>query len=77
MFAAGKPISSGVAFGAHDEPSGGSSPSGYEAGSDSFEPGIVKDLGECCVSAVRERIRPALAIMRDKSVDGHGLHSMV
>jgi hypothetical protein len=41
-----------------------------------FEPGIVKGFSEGCVSAVRERIRPTLAITRDKSVGGHGLHSM-
>jgi hypothetical protein len=41
-----------------------------------FSPAILKDRRECGVSAVRERIRPALAIVRDESPDGHRLHRM-
>src|SRR5262249_50219517 len=31
----------------------------------------------CGTAAVRKRIHPALAIVRDESPDGHGLHRMV
>jgi hypothetical protein len=31
-----------------------------------FSPAILKDRRECGASAVRERIRPALAIVRDE-----------
>ena len=37
---------------------------------------ILKDRAERSASAVRERVRPALAIVRDESVDDHGLHRM-
>jgi len=37
---------------------------------------ILKDRAERSASAVRERVRPALAIVRDESPDGHGLHRM-
>src|SRR5262249_46441893 len=36
--------------------------------------GIQKDGRERSATAVRERIRPALAIMRDEPPNGHGLH---
>src|SRR5262245_10523758 len=36
--------------------------------------GILKDGRERCTAAGRERIRPALAIMRDEPPNGHGLH---
>ena len=39
-------------------------------------PGLLKDGRERSVAAVRERICPALAIMRDEPTDGHGLHRM-
>jgi hypothetical protein len=42
----------------------------------SFHPGILKDRRERSASAVRERIRPALAIVRDETSDCHGLHRM-
>ena len=35
---------------------------------------LIKDRRERSASAVRERIRPALAIVRDESPDCHGLH---
>jgi hypothetical protein len=41
-----------------------------------FQSGILKDCHECSASAVRERIRPTLAIMRDEPPDGHRLHRM-
>jgi hypothetical protein len=41
-----------------------------------FQSGILKDRHECSASAVRERIRPTLAIMRDEPPDGHRLHRM-
>jgi hypothetical protein len=41
-----------------------------------FSPAILKDRRERGASAVRERIRPALAIVRDESPDGHRLHRM-
>jgi hypothetical protein len=37
---------------------------------------ILKDRAERSASAVRERVRPALAIVRDETPDGHGLHRM-
>ena len=39
--------------------------------------GIRKDGRERSAAAVRERIRPVLAIVREESPDGHGLHRMV
>src|SRR5262245_61989346 len=42
-----------------------------------FQPRILKDRRERRTTAVRERIRPALAIVRDESPDGRGLHRMV
>src|SRR5262249_38224378 len=39
--------------------------------------GIRKDGRERSAAAVRERIRPALAIVCDESPDGHRLHRMV
>src|SRR5215510_9156287 len=42
-----------------------------------FQPRILTDRRERRTTAVRERIRPALAIVRDESPDGHGLHRMV
>src|SRR5262245_28214630 len=39
--------------------------------------GIVKYGLKCSAAAVRERIRPALAIVRDEAPDGHELHRMV
>jgi hypothetical protein len=41
-----------------------------------FSPAILKDRRERGASAVRERIRPALAIVRHESPDGHRLHRM-
>src|SRR6516225_7650672 len=35
---------------------------------------LLKDRRQRSASAVRERVRPALAIVRDKSPDRHGLH---
>jgi hypothetical protein len=43
---------------------------------DLFQSGILKDRHECSASAVRERIRTTLAIMRDEPPDGHRLHRM-
>jgi hypothetical protein len=40
------------------------------------QPGILKDRRERRASAIRERIGPALAIVRDESPNGHGLHRM-
>ena len=42
-----------------------------------FQPRILKDRRERRTTAVRERLRLALAIVRDESSDGHGLHRMV
>src|SRR5262249_13176205 len=42
-----------------------------------FQPRILKDRRERRTTAVRKRIRPALAIVRDESPDGHGLHRIV
>jgi hypothetical protein len=39
-----------------------------------FQPSILKDRRERSAATVRERIRPALAIVRDESPNGHGLH---
>src|SRR5262249_40982626 len=39
--------------------------------------GILKDGRERGAAAIRERIHPALTIVRDESPDGHGLHRMV
>jgi hypothetical protein len=41
-----------------------------------FQPGTLKDRRERCTTAVRERKHPGLAIVRDESPDGHGLHRM-
>jgi hypothetical protein len=41
-----------------------------------FQARMLKDRAERSASAVRERVRPALAIVRDESPDGHGLHRM-
>src|SRR5262245_36354629 len=38
--------------------------------------GILKDGRERSAAAVRERIHPALAIVRDQPPNGHGLHSV-
>src|SRR5262249_24464954 len=39
--------------------------------------GIVKYGRKHSAAAVRQRIRPALAIVRNEAPDGHGLHRMV
>src|SRR5215470_6946909 len=39
--------------------------------------GIIKYGRKRGAAAVRKRIHPALAIVRDKSPDGHGLHRIV
>jgi hypothetical protein len=39
--------------------------------------GILKYGRERSAAAVRERIRPALAIVRDEAPDSHGLHCMI
>ena len=39
------------------------------------QPRIPEDRKERSASAVRKRIGPALAIVDDESLDGHGLHS--
>src|SRR5262245_47553931 len=39
--------------------------------------GIIKYGRKRGAAAVRKRIHPALAIVRDESPDGHGLHRMV
>jgi hypothetical protein len=39
--------------------------------------GIIKYGGKRGAATVRKRIHPALAIVRDESPDGHGLHRMV
>jgi hypothetical protein len=39
--------------------------------------GILKYGRKRSAAAVRERIRPTLAIVRDEPPDGHGLHRMV
>src|SRR5215831_18594816 len=38
------------------------------------QPRIPKDCQECSASAIRKRIGPALAIVDEESLDGHGLH---
>src|SRR5262249_2863813 len=40
------------------------------------QPGVLEDRRERCTTAVRERIHAGLAIVRDESPDGHGLHRM-
>src|SRR5262249_6186234 len=38
------------------------------------QPSVRENSQECRASAVRKGISPALAIVDDKSLDGHGLH---
>jgi hypothetical protein len=40
----------------------------------SFQSSILKDRGERRASAIRKRVCPGLAIVRDESPDGHRLH---
>jgi hypothetical protein len=42
-----------------------------------IQPSILKDCSERRAATVRERIRPALAIVRDEFPNRHGLHRMV
>jgi hypothetical protein len=46
------------------------------AGAWLFQARVLQDRAERSASAVRERVRPALAIVRDEFPDDHGLHRM-
>ena len=41
-----------------------------------FQPRILKDRRKRRTTAVRERLHPGRAIVRDESPHGHGLHRM-